>query len=413
MGMELAAEVNWAGNQRYSAARVLRPQNVEELQGHVAQAQRVKAMGSRHSFNTIADTSGDLVELSGLPRGFELSEDGTSVTVDAGMRYGELARRLQEHGRALPNMASLPHITVAGSVATGTHGSGDRLPPLSAAVRAVELVLSDGSLHTLRRGDADFGAAVVNLGALGVVVRLSLDTVPSFQVRQDVYDGLSWEAVQEGLDELTGSAYSVSLFTRWSGEHFGHAWLKSVDEPPQELAGIAALRHNIGLVEGAVERTTEQSGSWGTWDQRLPHFKLDFTPSNGSELQSEYLLPREQAPEAVRRLRALGELMGPHLLLSEIRTMSADDQWMSPASGRDTVGFHFTWRQHLPQVEQLLPQLEEALLPLGARAHWGKLAAVPSVGADYPQLEAFREAARRLDPRGAFRNDFLDQHVFG
>lgn len=234
--MELAAEVNWAGNQRYSAARVLRPQSVEELQGQIAEAQRVKAMGSRHSFNTIADTNGDLVELSGLPRCFELSADGASVTVDAGMRYGELARRLQEHGRALPNMASLPHITVAGSVATGTHGSGDRLPPLSAAVSAVELVLSDGSLHTLRRGDADFGAAVVNLGALGVVVRLSLDTVPTFQVRQDVYDGLSWEAVQEGLDELTGSAYSVSLFTRWSGERFGHAWLKSV-EGPDHAAG--------------------------------------------------------------------------------------------------------------------------------------------------------------------------------
>lgn len=407
-----AAEINWAGNQRYSAARLLRPESVEELQGEVKQAQRLKVVGSRHSFNAIADTTGDLMELSALPRSFELSEGGATVTVDAGMRYGELARRLQEQGRALPNMASLPHITVAGSVATGTHGSGDALPPLSSAVSAVELVLADGSHHTLRRGDADFGAAVVNLGALGVMVRLSLDTVPTFEVRQDVYDGLSWEAVQDGVEELMGSAYSVSLFTRWSGERFGHAWLKSVGEPPRDLAGVTALRHDIGLVEGAVERTTAQSGQWGSWDQRLPHFRLDFTPSNGSELQSEYLLPREHAGEAVRRLRTLGDAMEPHLLISEVRTMAADDQWMSPAWGRDTVGFHFTWRQRVEEVAQLLPRLEEALMPLGARAHWGKLAAVEVAGAAYPKLPDFREVAHRLDPDGVFRNTFLDQHVF-
>lgn len=400
---------NWAGNIEYSARRIAAPHSYDDLRSLITSGDRVKAVGSRHSFSTVADTTGDLISLEDLPRVFEIDDRAHTVTVDAGIRYGELAQRLQESGWALQNMASLPHITVVGSVATGTHGSGDQVPALSAAVNAVELMLADGSTGVWRRGDHDFGGVVVSLGALGVVTRLSLDIVPSFELRQDVYDGLQWQAVLENFEVLTGSAYSVSLFTRWVGETFGHAWLKSTQNPPEELLGTRALAHDVGLVEGAVEATTAQSGVWGSWDSRLPHFKLHFTPSNGDELQSEYLLPREQAVEALRRIRCLGSRMEPHLLLSEVRTMAPDDQWMSPAYGRQTVGIHFTWRQHPTEVAALLPLIEEQLMPLGARPHWGKLFAASQLGELYPKFSEFRRLAAQLDPEGRFRNAYLDR----
>lgn len=408
-GLPPSAEVglNWARNLAYSGRRLLSPRTVDELCRHVSAADRIKPVGSRHSFNRIADTAGDMLSLEATPRVFELDEAARTVTVDAGTRYGELAENLQSRGWALENMASLPHITVVGSVSTGTHGSGNHLPPLSAAVSAVEMVLADGTTHVFRRGDPDFGGVVVSLGALGVVTLISLDVVPSFQVRQDVYDGLSWEAVLENVDTLTASAYSVSLFTRWTGDQFGHAWLKSTEEPPQTILGQPALAHDIGLVEGAVEATTAQSGVWGSWDKRLAHFKSDFTPSNGEELQSEYLLPREKAVEGLQRIRQLGPQLEPHLLLSEIRTMAADEQWMSPAFGRNTVGFHFTWRQHNLEVAALLPLIEEQLLPLGARPHWAKLFATADLADRYPRFADFRSLAERVDPHGRFINRFL------
>lgn len=414
-------ELNWARNLQYSAARLLTPRSVEELQEEVAASARLRAVGSRHSFNTIADTDGDLVSLAGLPRTFELDEQARTVTIDAGTRYGELAEALQARGWALENMASLPHITVVGSVATGTHGSGNRIPPLSAQVNAVELITADGELRRFTREDQEFGGVVVNVGALGVVSRISLDVVPSFELRQDVYDGLSWDGVFGDFEELTSAAYSVSLFTRWSGERFGHAWLKSArggelpaaDQPPETIQGIRPLGHHIGLAEGPAEAATEQTGLWGSWDERLPHFKLNFTPSNGTELQSEYLLPRQNAVEGMRRMRELGEQMAPHLMVSEVRTMAADDQWLSAAHGRDTVGFHFTWRQHVEEVAALLPKLEEQLLPLGARPHWGKLFATDELAGLYPRFDDFRALAGRLDPQGKLRNPFLDSLVFG
>lgn len=401
------AGLNWAQNLTYSARRLLTPRTVDELCAQVRAADRVKPVGSRHSFNTIADTRGDLLSLESLPRVFDLDQAARTVTVDAGTRYGELAEKLQARGWALANMASLPHITVVGSVATGTHGSGNHLPPLSAAVSAVEMVLADGTCRVFRREDPEFGGVVVSLGALGVVTLVSLDIVPSFSVRQDVYDGLTWESVLENYESLTEAAYSVSLFTRWTGDQFGHAWLKSTEDPPETLCGLPALTHDIGLVEGAVEATTAQSGAWGSWDRRLPHFKLDFTPSNGAELQSEYLLPREHAVEGLRRIRQLGPRMEPHLLLSEIRTMAADSQWMSPAAGRDTVGFHFTWRQHDREVASLIPLIEDQLLPLGARPHWAKLFATRDLAQLYPRFSDFQSLVEQLDPHGRFTNDFL------
>lgn len=404
---------NWAGNLEYGARELHRPRSIEQLRAIVRDSRALRPLGSRHSFSAIADTHGDLVDVTALPEVFELDSDAATVTVQAGVRYGDLAPRLESHGWALANMASLPHITVGGSIATGTHGSGDRNGTLSSAVAAIEFVTVDGELVRLARGDDGFDGAVVSLGALGVVVLVTLDLVPSFRVRQDVFAPLAWPTVLEHFDELTGAAYSVSLFTSWQRDDFGQVWLKSTAELPDELLGARPLPREVGLADGPASNTTTQQGIEGVWHDRLPHFKLEFTPSNGDELQTEYLVPRSRALEAIRLVHELGDDIAPHLRVTELRTMAADRLWLSGAYDTDAVGIHFTWKPHPVEVARLLPRIEERLLPLGARPHWGKLSAATELDAVYPRLDDFRALADRFDPRGKLRNRYLDARVFG
>lgn len=404
---------NWGRNLTYSARQLHRPTSIEELRQIVRHSRGLRPLGSRHSFSSIADTTGDLIEVTSLPRHLEIDPDAATATVDAGVRYGELAPALEAHGWALQNMASLPHITVGGSVATGTHGSGDRNPTLSAAVAALELVTADGELVRLRRGDEGFDGAVVSLGALGVVVRVTLDLVPSFGMRQDSYATLAWGDALENLDELMAAAYSVSAFTNWTGDDLGAVWLKSTGELPEELLGARPVpREAVPDGEGDPDRMTEQGGVEGVWHDRLPHFRLGHTPSNGEELQSEYMVPREHAVEALDQLRRLGERIAPHLHVTELRSIAADELWLSGAHSTDVLSIGFTWRQHPAEVLALLPHLEERLLPLGARPHWGKLFHTRDLEAVYPRLDEFRALADLYDPRGKLRNRYLDERLF-
>ena len=145
------------------------------------------------------------------------------------MTYGRLANELHEHGLALHNLASLPHISVGGAIATGTHGSGDRLGNLATAVSAIDILRSDGELVHLERGQPDFDGAVVGLGALGVVLRVRLDLEPEYQIEQRVYEGLAWDQLVEHFDAVTGAGDSVSVFTTW-GDHVDQVWVKA--RPP-------------------------------------------------------------------------------------------------------------------------------------------------------------------------------------
>ena len=415
----------WAGNRTYGAARVHEPRTVAQVQEVVAGARHVRALGTRHCFNDLADTAHDLVRLDGLDPDVQVDPGARTVTVTAGTRYGTLARALHPQGWALHNLASLPHISVAGAVATATHGSGDRSRNLAAAVAGLDLVTADGSLLHLARGDADFPGAVVGLGALGVVVRVTLDVEPAYDVAQEVHTDLPWDAVAEHLDEVTGSADSVSLFTDWTGPAVRQVWRKtrvpagSVPAPRTDLFGARPATGPLHPLPGIDPVScTPQLGVPGPWHERLPHFRLEFTPSAGDELQSEYLVPRAHAVEAIGALRALGPVVAPLLQVAEIRTVAADDLWLSTASGGDRVGLHFTWLPRQPEVEAVLPRIEAALAPFGARPHWGKLfASLGAPGSDpralYPRLDDFRALAARLDPEGTFRNAFVDRHVLG
>src|SRR3569833_200378 len=383
-------ESNWAGNLAYTADSVLTPHAVDEVREAVAAATHVKALGSRHCFNAIADSPGGaLLDLRALEVPVEIG-DGT-VTVGGSARYGDFAELLHAAGFALPNLASLPHITVAGSVATGTHGSGRRQPGLASAVSAIELVTANGELRTFTRAHAEFPGLGVGLGATGVVTRLTLDVVPAFDVRQDGFDGLPWEAAYRHFDEIEDAGYSVSMFTNWANDTIDQVWVKSRVDAFTPRTGLFAAVPAAGPRHPAHDR--------------LPHFARAFTPSGGDELQSEYFVPYEDAVAAARAIREIGDLLAPLLLVSEIRAIAGDALWLSPCHGGDRVAFHFTWQPRQREVEAVLPVLEERLAAFGARPHWGKLF---HTAGSYPRMAGFRALTAELDPAGKFRNPFLE-----
>ncbi len=406
---------NWAGNHTYLAHALHVPSTLEQVQEVIAAAPRVRVLGSRHSFTDIAD-SVELLSLDRLAPDVVVDHDLMTVTCGGAMRYGELALELADAGVALANLASLPHIAVAGAVSTATHGSGDRNGNLASAVAALELVTSDGAVVTAARGDPDFDGLVVGLGAVGAVTRITLDVEPAYHVRQRVFESLRWEDLFERFDAITASGYSVSVFTRW-GDTVDQVWVKNRADAPIEtvLGAIAATQHRHPILGLDPVNCTPQLGIAGLWSERLPHFRMGFTPSSGEEIQSEFHVPRRYAVDAIDAVRAVASAIRPVVLVTEIRTVAADSLWMSPQYGQDTVAIHFTWGPEPEAVRRALGEVERVLAPFGARPHWGKLflAGAAEIGPLYERLGDFRALLDRLDARGAFRNDWLTAHVLG
>jgi xylitol oxidase len=413
------AEKNWAGTHTYRARVVHRPSTLDEVREIVAGARRVRVLGSRHSFTDIAD-SDELVSLDGLPADVAVDRDAGTVSFGAALRYGELAEALHAEDLALHNLASLPHISVAGAVATATHGSGDANGNLATAVAGLELVTSSGEVVRTERGDPDFDGMVVGLGALGAVTRIALDVQPAYEIRQRVFEALAWDALFEHYDAITAAGHSVSVFTRW-GETTDQVWVKSrVDEAPEDVrpdlfGAVAATVDRHPIIGIDPVNCTPQLGRPGRWSDRLPHFRMGFTPSAGEEIQSEYLVPRRHAVAAIEAVRALGDALRPVLQVSEIRTVPADRLWLSPQYGTDTIAIHFTWTREPDAVARAASAVEAALAPFEARPHWGKLfiADAATITERYERLPDFRALVARLDPRGAFRNDWLERRVLG
>nr|WP_221380079.1 FAD-binding protein [Actinoplanes polyasparticus] len=401
---------NWAGNVVFGAREVRRPTSVDEVQQIVAGGGPIKVLGSGHSFNRMADTDGTLVSLAELPRLAEISADRKSVRVDGGIRYGVLAAHLYDNGLALHNTASLPHISVAGAVATATHGSGEKNQNLAAAVSSIEFVDGSGKLVTLSRGDADFPGAVVNLGALGVVVALTVDVQPAFELRQYVYDNVPRASVEQHLHEMLADGYSVSLFTNWTSLDISHAWLKRTEPMTGDWYGAHLAdgpRHPVPGMPAV--NSTEQGGVPGPWHQRLPHFRMEFTPSSGEELQTEYHVAREDGLAAIDAVASIRDRVAPVLQVCEIRTIKADDLWLSPNYHRDSMALHFTWIADADAVTPVVAELEQRLAPLSPRAHLGKVfTQTPStIRSGYERFADFEQLVRRYDPAGTFRNPWL------
>lgn len=411
-------ERNWAGNYTYQAQKLHRPTTIEQVQQIVANAASVHVLGSRHSFNDIAD-SWELISLENLPADVVVDHDAQTVSLSGGVKYGHLARTLNEEGVALHTLASLPHISVAGAVSTATHGSGVTCGNLATAVAGLEIVTSSGEILKASRGDPDFDGLVVGLGALGAVTRVTLDVQPAYEVQQRVFEGLSWKALYDHFDEITSCGYSVSIFTRW-GQTNEQVLVKSRTDEPDRVGGelfgaIAATVDRHPIIELDPVSCTPQLGRPGLWSERLPHFRMDYTPSNGQEIQSEYLLPRRHAVGAIEAVRTLADEMRPILLVSEIRRVAADRLWMSTSYEQDSVALHFTWKREPEAVQQMVVQIEKALSPFEARPHWGKVfhADAAVIATLYKRHSDFIRLQERLDPRGTFRNSWLKAHVLG
>jgi xylitol oxidase len=414
---------NWAGNLEYGTENVTSAHSLEEIQKYVKGQSAFKVLGSRHCFNNIADNTHSFLSLKAMDKIASLDAAARTVTVDAGMTYGQLCPLLDAKGFALHNLASLPHISIAGACSTATHGSGEKNGNLASAVAGLELVTVGGDVVQLSRAKdaAAFMGAVVGLGALGVISKVTLNLQPTYQMKQYVYENMPLAQATEHFDAIEASAYSVSLFTDWRNKNVNEVWMKTRLEPgvefkaaPEFFGGKLATRNLHPIAEISAENCTEQMGVAGPWYERLPHFKMGFTPSAGKELQSEYFVPRKHAAEAILAVERLHEQVSPHLLITEIRAIAADDLWMSPCYKQDCVTIHFTWKQDWPAVSKLLPVIEKELAPFDARPHWGKLFTTsPAVLRKiYGRMPEFVELAKKYDPAGKLRNEFLVRNVF-
>jgi xylitol oxidase len=414
---------NWAGNLTYSTNNVFYPKTVSEVQSLVKKCEHLRGLGTRHCFNSIADSKYNLISSSNLNNILSIDSVSKTVTVEAGVKYGDLSPWLDKKGFALHNLASLPHISVAGSITTATHGSGVKNGNLSTAVQALEIVTADGSVVKISRekNEENFNGAVVGLGALGIITQLTLAVEPTYTMRQQVFVKLPFSQLKDHFTEIVSAGYSVSLFTDWQSESINEVWIKSKVDPEIKYRGIkefygakAAIKDLHPIIELSAENCTPQMGRPGPWYDRLPHFKMGFTPSSGKELQSEYFIPRKHAVEAILAIQKMGKQIGPHLFITEIRTIAADQLWLSPCRNQDSLSIHFTWKQEWEEVKKLLPQIEKELAPFNPRPHWGKLFTMPAAELEsrYEKLDEFKKLAAYYDPRGKFRNDFLEGAIY-
>ena len=415
---------NWAANYTYRAKHLDVADDVEQVRKAIAGHTQAKALGARHSFNSIADSADEQISLKPFDQ-MNLDEKSRTVTLGAGVTYGQLAPYIDGRGFAVHNMASLPHISVVGACATATHGSGNNNGNLSTAVREIEMITANGETVTLSRekvGDS-FSGAVIGLGALGVITKITLAVEPAFQMTQLVYENLSFSQLEHHLDEIFASGYSVSLFTDWQKHRATQVWIKQKggegSRAPMKsinfFGATPARRKMHPIADHSAESCTEQMGVPGPWYERLPHFKMNFTPSSGQELQTEYFVPRAQGYAAITAVEQLRDQITPHLFITEFRTIAADDLWMSPAYKRDSLAIHFTWKPEWPEVRKVLPQIEEKLAPFAVRPHWAKLFTLKpaQVQGQYSRLKDFQALVAKYDPNGKFRNEFLNTNVFG
>jgi xylitol oxidase len=415
---------NWAGNLEYSTDRLYAATSIEQVRDYVKKESKLKVLGTRHCFNNIADSTDRFLSVKPMDKVIAVDPAKRTVTVGAGITYGQLCPYLDSKGFALHNLASLPHISVAGACSTATHGSGEKNGSLATAVSELEMVTASGDVVNLsRERDGDkFLGAVVGLGALGVITKITLDIQPTFLMRQYVYENLPLSQLKDHFDAIESSAYSVSLFTDWQKQRINEVWIKSrVEEghafqaTPEFFGAKLATRNLHPIAELSAENCTEQMGVPGPWYERLPHFRMGFTPSAGKELQSEYFVPRQHAIEAILAVERLRDQVSPHLLISEIRAIAADELWLSPCYEQPCVTIHFTWKQDWPAVKKLLPVIEKELSPFHARPHWGKLftTSPTELKVIYKKMPEFIELSRKYDPQGKFRNEYLTKNIFG
>lgn len=403
---------NWGGNLAFEQAEVVKPKTISEL-AEMVRVNKVRPVGTLHSFSPIAKGEGLLMSTANLAIKPELDSDRSVVRFGAAMRFGELALFLEQNGFALRNMGSLPHISVAGAAATGTHGSGDKNQILSSSLTSFSYLNHEGELIKVEKQDPLFEAFRLGLGAYGIWVEAELSIVPSFQIRQDIFLEIPWSYFLEDPSRLTSAGYSVSLFGKWGTSTISQTWVKSEVEDPRAGVPIAAIAPEQNskreLADGVGDNLTEQGGKPGPWLHRLPHFRLDASPSAGNEIQTEYFFTRDKIAHAIEAVHSVAGKINPVLIISEIRSIAQDDAWLSPMRRGDSIALHFTWKNEPELVDIAVQELEKVLAPMEPIPHWGKVHHFTQSDLEraHPMLSKAREQFENADPSGKFSSDYL------
>jgi L-gulono-1,4-lactone dehydrogenase len=422
---------NWAGDQRCRPALIETPGSITEIAAAVLRARerglRVRVAGSGHSFGDIVLTDGLLLKLDRMNRVLDVDCSSGLVRVQAGIAIRELNAQLAGHGLAFENLGDVDAQTVAGAIATATHGTGARLRNLSAQVHDLTLVLADGS--TLRCDadtDADaFKAARVSLGALGAIAEVTLRCVPAFTLRgvdaprplADVLDGFEDLALANDHFEFFVFPHAATALTRTNNR---------TDEPPRPRSRARAYAEDVLLTNHAfglfcrigrrfpdripqINRlVTKLAGSSSRVDRSDAIFA---SPRLVKFTEMEYALPRAATPEAVRRVMALIPDHGFAVPFPiEVRTVAADDALLSPASGRDTGYVAVHMFEGMP-YESYFKAVERVMIEFGGRPHWGKRHNQTSetLRHRYRDWAIHQSVRKRLDPDGLFSNSYTDR----
>ncbi|MEJ7892993.1 MAG: D-arabinono-1,4-lactone oxidase [Solirubrobacteraceae bacterium] len=415
---------NWAGDQVCRPAAMVAPASRGELARVVASADKVRVAGAGHSFSDAVLTDGTLLSLERLDRVLDLDAASGQVRVEAGITLHALGERLAAHGLAFENLGDIDVQSIAGAMATGTHGTGARLANLSASVHSVELVLADGTIVEVDGGD-DLLAARVSLGALGVVSAVTLQAVPAFTL-EGVDAPVPLEATLDRLDELTAANQHFEFFT------FPHSPLaltrtnNRTGAPPEPRGRARAYAEDIVLSNHAfaafcllgkarpgwipaLNRTMSRLAGSSRRVERSD--RIFASPRRVRFNEMEYAIPRTHVAEAVRAVRALIDALALAVGFPlEVRFVAADDALLSPAGDRETgyVAVHMyrgmEWEPYFRAVEAIMDGY-------GGRPHWGKrhFQTAATLAPRYPGWTRFQAVRDRLDPGRKFTNAYVER----
>jgi L-gulono-1,4-lactone dehydrogenase len=414
---------NWAGTHSCVPVAIEHPKSAREVAGAVRRAaeagRTVRAAGAGHSFSPCVPTDGTLVRLDRLDRILDADPATGLVKAEAGITLAALNAGLEARGLALPNLGDIDAQSLAGALATGTHGTGARLQNLSAQVEALELVDGAGERRTLTREDGDLlRAARVGLGSLGIVTAVTLRCVPAFRLR-GVDTTLPLEEALDGLDERVDAH---DHFEFWTFPHSPLALTRTNDrtDAPVSAPGPArAWLHDVLLDNHALELLSRTGRRFPRAIPRINRLAAAAAPGRERVDAShrifasprlvrfdemEYAIPREHAADAVRGAREILE-RHPVNFPVELRFVAADTALLSPAHGRDTayVAVHvFKGMDGEPPFREV----EKLMAAWGGRPHWGKRSflAARELRTRYPKWDAFAAARAELDPDGRFEN---------